>query len=170
MYIFVRILDIYLMVSICLNFKWSGFQISDPFQNPNHLQTSLFFDHSKSRQVRILDPNCIKNLYSIKIKQFWHEGAHDSLQLHLSLLPMDCLWRLIIVFFLKWQQCHFPVMVFCFVYGNVLRGLLIFYPKLFSCPIPYFNLQLLFIEDGQDLALNSFFIIKGVAVWCKKIA
>ena len=73
------------------------------------------------------------------------------------LLPMDCLWRLIIVFFLKWQLCHFPVMVFCFVYGNVPRVLFMFFHKLTSCPIPYFNLQLLFIEDGQAVVRSFFF-------------
>ena len=35
------------MASICLNFRGSGFQISDPIQN---------LDHLKSRHVRISDP------------------------------------------------------------------------------------------------------------------
>ena len=30
------------MVAICPNFKWLGFQISDPIQNMNHFQTNLF--------------------------------------------------------------------------------------------------------------------------------
>ena len=29
------------METICLNFKWLGFQISDPFRNPDHLQPNL---------------------------------------------------------------------------------------------------------------------------------
>ena len=57
--------------------------------------------------------------------------------------------------FLKWQPCHFAVMVFCFVYVNLLRLLLMFFYKLASCPIPYFNQQLLFIENCLALALNS---------------
>ena len=30
------------MAAICLDFKWLGFQIQDPIQNPDHLQTNLF--------------------------------------------------------------------------------------------------------------------------------
>ena len=30
------------MVAICLDFKWLGFQISDPILNPDHLQPNLF--------------------------------------------------------------------------------------------------------------------------------
>ena len=30
------------MVAICPNFKWLGFQISDPIQNLDHLQPNLF--------------------------------------------------------------------------------------------------------------------------------
>ena len=35
-------------------------------------------------------------------------------------------------------------------------GLLIFFNKLVSCPIPYFNLKIFSIEDGLALALKSF--------------
>ena len=31
------------MVAICPDFKWLDFQISDPIQNPDHLQTNLFW-------------------------------------------------------------------------------------------------------------------------------
>ena len=54
--------------------------------------------------------------------------------------------------FLKWQPCHFLFLVFCFVYVNVLSFLLFFW-KLACYPIPYFNLQICFIEDGLALAL-----------------
>ena len=30
------------MAAICLYFKWLGFRISDPIQNPDHVQTNLF--------------------------------------------------------------------------------------------------------------------------------
>ena len=30
------------MAPICTDFKWLGFQISDPIQNPDHLQPNLF--------------------------------------------------------------------------------------------------------------------------------
>ena len=30
------------MVAICPDFKWLGFQISDPIWNPGHLQPNLF--------------------------------------------------------------------------------------------------------------------------------
>ena len=30
------------MATICLDFKWLGFWISDTIQNPDHLQTNLF--------------------------------------------------------------------------------------------------------------------------------
>ena len=30
------------MAVICPDFKWLGFQISDPIWNPDHLQTNLF--------------------------------------------------------------------------------------------------------------------------------
>ena len=30
------------MAAICTDFKWLGFWISDPFQNPDHLQPNLF--------------------------------------------------------------------------------------------------------------------------------
>ena len=29
------------MAAICLHFKWLGFRISDPIQNPDHLQPNL---------------------------------------------------------------------------------------------------------------------------------
>ena len=29
------------MVAICADFKWLGFRISDPIQNPDHLQPNL---------------------------------------------------------------------------------------------------------------------------------
>ena len=45
------------MVSIFLDFKWSGFPISDTSRNLDHLQTILFLNISKkSRLVRISDP------------------------------------------------------------------------------------------------------------------
>ena len=31
------------MTAICPDFKWSGFQISNSLQNPDHLQTNLFW-------------------------------------------------------------------------------------------------------------------------------
>ena len=33
---------IYKMVATCLDFKWLGFQISDPIRNSDHLQPNLF--------------------------------------------------------------------------------------------------------------------------------
>ena len=30
------------MAAICLDFRWLGFQISDPIRNPDHFQTNLF--------------------------------------------------------------------------------------------------------------------------------
>ena len=45
------------MAAICPDFKWPGFKISDPIQNPDHLQTNLFFDHFKYGRVRISDPH-----------------------------------------------------------------------------------------------------------------
>ena len=57
--------------------------------------------------------------------------------------------------FLKWQPCHFPVIVICFVYVNIPKVLLIFFNKLFICSMPYFNYHLFSIEDSLALALNS---------------
>ena len=46
-----------IMLLICLDFKWPGFQISDPIQNPDHLQTNLLLNGS----IRISDPHFILN-------------------------------------------------------------------------------------------------------------
>ena len=47
--------------------------------------------------------------------------------------------------FLKWQPCHFPVMVIYFVYVDLPTVLLMFLNKLASCPV----------ENSLALALNS---------------
>ena len=46
------------MAPICPDFKWLSFRISDPIQNPDHLQPNLFLINLKSRLVRISDPHC----------------------------------------------------------------------------------------------------------------
>ena len=46
-------------------------------------------------------------------------------------------------------------MVIFFVYVNIATIFLMFFNKLVSCFIPYFNFNLFSIEDGLALALNS---------------
>ena len=41
------------MVAICLDFKWLGYQISDPIWNLNHLQTNLYFDTSGFQMFKL---------------------------------------------------------------------------------------------------------------------
>ena len=47
----------------CLNFKWSGFWISDPLWNLDNLK------HSKSRGIWISDPHCTWNWSWTRVKE-----------------------------------------------------------------------------------------------------
>ena len=64
------------MVAIYPDFKWLGFQISDPFKS-ELFATQPIFDHSKSWLVQISDPDCIEIVVSL------------SLQPHITLVFRD---------------------------------------------------------------------------------
>ena len=47
------------MAAIGFDFKWLGLLISDPVQNPDHLQTNLFLTILNLRPGQISDPHSI---------------------------------------------------------------------------------------------------------------
>ena len=55
------------MVPICLDFKQSGFQISDPIQNLDHLQTNLFSTIQNQDTSRFQIPTVFKRTFGIHI-------------------------------------------------------------------------------------------------------
>ena len=62
------------MATICPDFKWLGFRISDLIQNPNYLQPQPLFDHSKSGLVQISDRHCIQPFLKLN-RLFFQSGA-----------------------------------------------------------------------------------------------
>ena len=53
------------MAAFCQNFKWLGFPISDPIQNPDYLQTNLF--STTQTKSRLVDWQRCLNVSTLKI-------------------------------------------------------------------------------------------------------
>ena len=71
----------------CPDFKWLGFRISDPIQNPDHLQLQPLFDHLKFTLVPISDPHCNQGLIlPTKKSEKFPEFGSDFLFLENSIL------------------------------------------------------------------------------------
>ena len=63
------------MAAICLGFKWLGFSISDPIQNPDIRQPNLFSTIQNSL-VQIPNPHC--NLKSQhKTEKHWNRNYFE---------------------------------------------------------------------------------------------
>ena len=91
------------MAAICRDFKWLGFQISDPIQRSETFSTQPFFNNSKSRLVQISDPH---NIYLVKIR--FDLGYAISL----STAPTFVMKALVPVVCSKRGRCTLAVLVF----------------------------------------------------------
>ena len=114
---------------------WTGIQMT------RQTLTNLVSDDSRFRASGYSDPHC-KPSYQI-----------SSIRSCLYFFRLNWNWNCFSAEqnFLKWQPCSGHLL--CCV--NQPTVLLIFFNKLGSCSVPYFNLFLYFIVDGLALALNS---------------
>ena len=103
----------------------------------------------------------LTNLWTIRIPNELRIWASLYL-IFLNLPSLDFLVLHIFFFkithFLKWQLCHFPVMVICFVDVNLPTVFLMFFNKLASCPVTYINLNL-FLNIPLKAAISCNVII-----------
>ena len=91
---FVRISNgFWQMAAICLDLKWLGFRISDPFSKSRPFATQPLLDHLKSWLDQISDPHCIvMQIETVKKSHFYIQSFSHS---HLNIGQL-CLiqWRL----------------------------------------------------------------------------